>query len=142
MHPNDTLTLAQSAEYARITKQSVYVAIRKRALKARKRGRCWTIKRADIDAYRLNKFTHRRISGQRVHDPCCGSYSLHQCALILSQVLGYQFTRSRAYWAVKSGLLRASRIGKYYVVAQSDLADYAATLHEQARQDKRQLSFA
>lgn len=138
----EILNLHQAASYARVTYQTIFLAVKRGRLRARRSGKRWLVTHQDVDAYRLAKYTGKRHNGRLVHNPSIGLFSLAQSALVLSDMLGYTITRSRVAWAVKRGVLACSRHGHYYVIAQADLARYAATLQEQGRQSSVQLAFA
>lgn len=57
---NDTLTLKDTAQYLRVTKQTVYNMVKKGRIKAYKVGREWRFFRSDIMEY-LESTSRNRI---------------------------------------------------------------------------------
>lgn len=64
---SDTLTLKDTAQYLRVTKQTVYNMVKKGRIKAYKVGREWRFFRSDIMAY-LESTSNNRILSAKNED--------------------------------------------------------------------------
>jgi excisionase family DNA binding protein len=116
------LTLTEAAEYSHVTRQAVYVAIRKGKLQARKKGRKWLMTKEEIDAYRAIKYDpdRRRYQGQEVFDFEKGYFSVTHVSKIISASLGRPYGRQRVYYLIRSGELKAARKGHAWVIHKID----------------------
>ena len=125
---NDLLTLRQAAEYAHVTRQAIYLALRNRGLTALKANGRWYIKRGDIDEYRKSKYdrSKRRIEGELVHDLDKGNFSVMHLAKIFSLPiseggLGRPYTTQRIYYLLRIGEIKALRKGATWIIPKEEV---------------------
>ena len=119
---NEMLTLTEAADYAHVTRQAIYTALRKRGLKAQKVGNRWLLLKADIDDYRGNKYNRdkRIINGQLVFDMEKGEFSVMQVLKVMSAALGYPFRIQRLYYLLRSGQLPSFKKGAAWIIMGKD----------------------
>lgn len=129
-NPDDVLTLKEAAEYAHITKQAVYVALKKKKLEAFKVKNRWFITREKIDEYRLNKYNRhsRRKDGDLIYDIEEGRFSIHDLSKIMSLNpneggLGKRIPVQRLYYLVRTGQLKSHKVGCSIVIYKEDILD-------------------
>jgi len=124
-------SLAEAAQYAKMKRMAVLRAIRFKKLKAYKKAfpgssqPHWIISKKDLDAYRANKYNREEIvmDGERVFDLDKGTCSVHQAAKILSKLLDRPYTKSRLYYFLRIGVLKAHKKGIMWVLLESDLEE-------------------
>jgi len=120
-------SLSEAADYARICRQAVFVAIRKGQLKAEKRFVLnrrnrrlfqWIIKRSDLDEYRKNKYSRekRMVEGERLFDLERDRLSVLHAARILSEALRCPYPTHRLYYLLRVGKARGfKRVGAWII---------------------------
>lgn len=115
-------TLQEAADYSHVTKQAVYIALRKGKIKADKDGRKWKISKADLNAYRANKYNRdeRIYNGEMVFDMEKGHFSVHQVSKVISSTLGHAYPPQKIYYFIRTGRLKAFRKGPAWVIAKED----------------------
>ncbi len=125
MGNHDFMSLKEAAEYSHVTRQAVYLALKKKALKAEKKGRRWCITRENLDAYRANKYNRdeRVLNGQPVFDMSKGEFSVHQVCKVISSTLGRPFPRQHLYYLLRTGQLKAFRKGAAWIIEKQDAVE-------------------
>jgi len=123
--PDDFLSLAEAAEYAHVTRQAIYVAIRKRGLPAVKKNRQWCISRKDLDEYRANKYNRdkRKFNDEFIFDMEKGHFSVQQVCKVISATLKRPYSLQHIYYLMRRGKLKAFRMGAAWVIAKDDAVD-------------------
>lgn len=128
--PNEYYSLEEAGKAAHVTKQAIYLAIQKGNLKAQKmteatkysrRGQ-WTIKKADLDEYRANKYNREKytVNGEKVFDVEKGEFSVNQVAKILGKMLCESIPVAHIYYLIRVGELKCYRKGWALVVKKED----------------------
>lgn len=124
-------SLEQAGKATHVTKQAIYMAIKKGRLKAQKmteptkfarRGQ-WVIKKSDLDAYRANKYNREdyKIDGEKVFDIDRGEFSVGQVAKILGEMLRESVAVAHIYYLIRMGELKAYRKGWSLVLKKEDV---------------------
>jgi predicted DNA-binding protein YlxM (UPF0122 family) len=146
---NEFYSLNEAAQDAKITRQGVYIAIRKGGLKATKtkeptkyskRGQ-WVIKKADLDEYRANKYNRdkRKVEGESLFDLDRGYFSVNHVAKIMGKMLNHRVPTAHIYYMIRKGDLRAYKKGGAWVIKKED----AIALYEkESGNTKEQMRFA
>lgn len=118
----DLISVPEAAQIAHIQRQSVYIAIKKKALSAHKIGRRWFTTLKDLENYRLNKYNrdNRVVNGQLVFDMAKGEFSLQQVCKIFSESLNRPFPMQRLYYLARTGQLPSFKKGASYVIRKED----------------------
>lgn len=122
-----TLTLRGCATYGNVTRAAVANACRDGRLKAIKNSKGqWLIKKSDYDDYRLHRHSRRNYkrAGKRVFDIADGMLSCPMVSKIFSDAQGYEYPLAKVYYDIRTGRLKASKSGRYYVVSQSDAKEF------------------
>lgn len=136
-------SLEQAGKAAHVTKQAIYIAIQKGKLKARKmteatkyaRKGQWTVKKADLDEYRANKYNREeyKVDGEKVFDVEKGDFSVNQIAKLLGHPVAH------IYYLIRIGDLKSYRKGWALVIKKED----ALKMHEKKiGMNKDQQTFA
>ena len=137
MNPDDLLTITEAAEYSRVSRQAVYVALKDKRLLGFQRKNKWFVRRADLDYYRSQKYIgdNRKNAGKKIFNLEEGRYSVHQVAKFMAAGLGRPYTMNRVYFLLMKGRLKALRVGAAWVIMKEDAV--ALLQDEQARESKR-----
>lgn len=116
------ITIKQAADIAHVTTQAIYTAIRKGALSAIKRCNRWVMTGSSLEDYRLNKYNRdkRKFNGQFVFNIEKGLFSVSQISKIMSNELSRHFSVQHVYYLIRSGALKASRMGAAWVINRED----------------------
>lgn len=116
------MDLIEAAHYCNITRQGVYLAIRKGAVKARLIGKKLYVTKEDIDNYRVNKHNPdlRKKDGELIFDVDHGRFSVHQVWRMLCEELKKPYSVQRVYYLVRTGQLRALRSGSSWIISKED----------------------
>ena len=128
--PDDLITLAQAAEYLKITRQSVLLAVRHQKLKPSKSGDLWYFKRSVLEEFKHKKFTReelRRKNGILVFNPQEGKFSVPQVAQM------YGIKKNRVYHCIRHNMLNCSKVGGTHVIHIDDFDKWKVVLVD--RQD-------
>ena len=122
-HP--VFDMKQAAEYAKLCRSSLYLCIKKKRIKAFKKGRCWVIKKSQIDYYLKSRFKRDDIvfNGERVFDFNAGRYSILHITKILSEKLNEKFNYQRVYYLIRCGKLKSKKIGLHYVISEKSIQE-------------------
>lgn len=138
--PEEFFSLTEAAQYCHVTRQAIYVAIRKRNLVATKKGRRWNIKRSDMDYYRSNKYNRdrRKIGNELLFDMEKGFFSVLQVCKVISATIGRPYSLQHIYYLLRTGQLKAMKKGSAWVITKED----AIKLLDKAKgETKEQMSF-
>lgn len=96
----DHLSITQAAKLNEVTRQAIYVAIRKGTLKAIKDSK-WKISVHDFYDYINNKYsrTRSRVDGELLYDKSKGEYSIRETAKLLN------VPDQKLYYAARKGYI-------------------------------------
>lgn len=121
--PKVFMKLYDVAKFANVTKQSIYLAIRKGKLRALKVERRWEITSENLEEYAKNKYSRKnsRIKGELVFDSAKGELSLQQAREFLSQELQVNVPLQRLYYLMRLGKLKSFKKGGAYVLMKEDV---------------------
>lgn len=114
------LTLKEAAVHENLTKQALYVSIRKGRLLAEKKHRKWMISFESLDEYRRNRYSRSlsRHKGNLIFDKDKGLYTIKEAA----QILGCHY--QHVYHATRWGHLKSKRVRSSWVIHIDDVMDY------------------
>lgn len=121
------LSLSQAAKKQGVTRQSVYLSIKKNRLKAVKKGDGrWIIKADDVKAYEKTKYSreHSMHNGEPVFDTEKGIYNVAETAKIL------RMPKQHVYYILRNNYLKSSRKGSAWVINQDDIDKYTVNRKE------------
>ena len=115
-------TLQKAANYAHVTRQAIYVALRKKELKGHKVNDRWRISKNQMDEYRLNKYNvdKRKVEGEPIFSLEHGYYSVLHVAKTLSSMLGHPYNAQHVYYLIRRGEIDAQRKGGCWVITRED----------------------
>lgn len=118
----ELFTLTEAGQYARVTRQAIYVALKAKRLKATKLNNRWKIKKEDLDEYRGNKYNRdlRKQNGELVFDMEKGHFSVPQVCKVLSASLNRPYSLNHLYYLIRSGKVKAFRKGYAWVIHKDD----------------------
>ena len=135
--------MREVTRYAKVTRAAIYAAMKKGRLKAIKVGMHYKISKAELDRYRMHKFSReeRTVNGERIFDVERGTFSVYQVSKILSQELNRPCNTQRLYYLIRTGQLKTSRCGKTFVILREDLVDLIEKEKQVKNEDYRQLKF-
>lgn len=125
VEPGDinVISITEAARRNKVTRQAIYVAIKKGHLKAKKddKDKRWKIHVDDLEKYSTQKYSRKKsmYNGELVFDPNAGSYSVNDVARMLG------VPPQKVYYATRIGLLKAYRKGAAWVIKIEDLKEYA-----------------
>jgi|SRR5277367_3330229 len=122
----ELLTVSQAAMIARITTQSIYLAIKQGKLKAVCVKKRFQILPQDLEAYRLNKYNRdlRKKDGEFVFDIDKGHFSVPQVSKVFGEILGRPYPLQRLYYKIRTGQLKSFRKGAAIVITKEDAISF------------------
>lgn len=111
-----TLNLDEAAQYMKVTRQAVGMAIKQNKLKATLQNGKWRVTEKDLDHYRMNKYVreHSLRDGELLFDPSKGELSVLQTA----KLLGYKI--QHVYYLIHTGQIRGSKKGCSWVIHKDE----------------------
>ena len=114
------VSLRDASEYAKVTRQAIYVAIKKKKLTAVKRRGRWCIFKKDLHSYQLNKHNRhlRVVDGERIYDPEKGLFSIPEVCMMISTKMKQPYSIQHLYYLVRSGQLKAFKRGSAWVISK------------------------
>ena len=120
--PDEFMSLNECAEYGKVTRQAIYVAIRKKQLVATMKDNRWHILRADYDNYRANKYNRdkRIFENEPVYDLEKGHFSVHQVVRVFSETLGRAYSLQHIYYLLRTGQIKGFKKGSSWVILKED----------------------
>lgn len=115
------ILMGEAADRMKVTKQAVYIAIRKGRIQAEKVGGVWMVPEEEVDRYRSQRFSRRYLThnGEIIHCPEKGKYSPQQVANILC------VPRQKIYYALRVGYIKADRLGSAWVISSDAMHKFA-----------------
>lgn len=118
--PKEVVSITEAARINGVTRQAIYVAIKQRKLKAQKDSTRWTIRLADLEEYRKQKYSRSKstFEGELLFDNKKGFFSVNQVAKMLG------VPAQKIYYATRIGLLKAIRKGSAWVIHTDDVKQY------------------
>ena len=122
------ISLTEAGKYARVGRQAIFQAIKKKQLKAvkkmlRKNQAQWIISRKDLDEYRSQKYNceKREFQGEKLIDLEQNRWSVAQAAKVLSVMLCRSYPSAHLYYLLRIGELRAQKRGGMWVISKEEL---------------------
>lgn len=130
----DWLTISETAVKCKISRQAVYVAIKKKRLKAQLINRLWVMHVDDIQSYRASRYdrANSKINGEPVFDIAQGYLSVNHVAKL------FGINTQHVYYLLRTGQIHALKKGAAWVV---NFDEVKKICHDKT-QHKNQLSFA
>jgi hypothetical protein len=122
-------SLSQAAKYGRVTRQAVFLAIKKGSLRAEKKlikGKVqWTITQEDLDDYRAGKncCEKRQYEGCKLYDIKNNRWSVLHASKAISHMLGRSFPAHRIYYLIRKGEVRVAKYGCSIVISEAAVMD-------------------
>ena len=119
-------TITEAAEYLGVTRQAVYVSIKKRRIKAQIINRWWRIKNQDLIFWKENRFNHnhrRDAQGNYLFDNI-KTFSTATAAKLISEKLDITFTEQRLYYLLRGGIIKHYLYGKTKIIKIEDIDKY------------------
>lgn len=110
---NDELfTISETSKMCNVSRQAVYIAIKKKRLKAQLISRVWIIAKEDIEIYRASRYNREnsKINGEPVFDIVNGYLSVNH----ISKLFG--LSTQHIYYLLRTGQLHAAKKGSAWVV--------------------------
>ena len=140
---DEFLLMKDVTQYTHTGRAAIYSAIKKGRLKARKEGRFWKISPEQIDRYRITKYNRdeREINGEKIFCVEKGTFSASQVAKIISDELKIPYRVQRVYHLIRSGQLKAHRVGATFVILREDLRELIEKEKNVKKEDYRQFKF-
>lgn len=132
----DWLTISETANKCKITRQAVYVAIKKKRLKAQLVNRLWVMHVQDVEIYRASRYDrcNSKINGEPIFDIAQGYLSVNH----VSKLFG--INTQHIYYLLRTGQIHAAKKGSAWVVNFEEIKKiYNQKNHSE---DKNQMSFA
>lgn len=135
MKETKPIKLGRLAEKYHVSKQCIYVAIKKGRLIAHKKNKFWYIFEADFDSYRATKYSreNQMFNGEKVFRSDLKEISVPQAAKLLG------INTNTTYSLIRSGKIPSMRKGVAIVLKFDDVVAY---YEKNSMGDPRQLKFA
>lgn len=113
------MTLTQAAMYMQVSRQAVYVALISGKMAGTKKDGKWFISRSEVDEYLVRKYNraYSTIDGKPRFDKKKGELSTREVAEHLN------IPMQKAYYLIRSGVLKSFRKQSSYVVLVRDLQE-------------------
>jgi len=108
----DWLTISETAKKCKVTRQAVYVAIKKKRLNAKLVNRVWVMHVTDVDLYRESRYdrVNSKINGEPIFDIARGYLSVNHASKLFGT------NTQHIYYLLRTGQLHASKKGSAWVV--------------------------
>ena len=115
-------SLKEAASYAHVTRQAIYIAIRKKRLIAVKPKGQWVVSKSDLDDYRLSKYNRdlKKDEDGYIFDIEKGYFSVPQVCKVISASIGRPYPIQHIYYLLRRGKLKALRRGVSWVIHRDD----------------------
>lgn len=122
-----TMSLSEVARYTNVTRQAIYVAVKKKKLSAVKVSGRYRIFKKDVERYQLNKYNRdlRMEDGELIFDTQKGFFSIRQVCQMISSEMDRSYSVQHLYHLVRSGQLKAFKRGYAWVVRLEDVRQLA-----------------
>lgn len=127
---SEDLTMPQAAKYMQVSPQAVYIAIRSGKMKAYQKGRRWYISMEAIHEY-IGKKYNRKYSVNSKGKPSFDKDKGELCTREVAERLNIPM--QRAYYLIRTGILRSRRKGGSYVMFIKDLEEAKKILNNNAQ---------
>jgi hypothetical protein len=115
----NTIGINEAACITNVTRQAVYIAIKKEMLKASKEGR-WQISLDDLDEYRKNRWN--RVKSIRDGKPLVSAEKGEYLVRQIAEKLG--IPEQKIYYAIRCNTLKSKRRGSSYIITIEDALEY------------------
>lgn len=137
MTSEDLFDLKQAAQYAHVTRQAPYVAVKNGKIKAIMKNRKWYISKKDLDEYRANKYNpdFKMREGEFVFDMDKGHFSVQHVSKVVSHALGHEYPFQHIYYLLRTGQLKGFRKGRAWIIPKEEAV--ALLEKELGHQDER-----
>lgn len=121
----ELIPLRKAAMMCNVTKQALYVAFKKRGLKAIMMNKRIFVTEKALYDYQLNKYNSdlRKFEGEYVFDLTKGHFSIHQVLRALSEELKRPYPKQRIYYFLRTGQLKGFRKGNAWIVMQESAVE-------------------
>lgn len=131
------LTITETAKKCKVTRQAVYVAIKKKRLNAQLVNRVWVMHISDVEIYRASRYdrVNSKINGEPVFDIARGYLSVNHASKLFGA------NTQHIYYLLRTGQLHASKKGCAWVVNFDEVKRLFAQKHG-LDEDKSQMTFA
>ena len=113
-------TLAEAGKYLSVGRYAIYIAIKKKRIKAIKNGGRWTINAQDLEEYKLNKFSRKfsTYNGKPLFEKEKGECSAAEAAKILGCSIQH------LYYACRTNKITTSKKRATWVINENDIIEY------------------
>lgn len=115
------VSVSEAARLKKVTRQAIYLAIRLKRLKAYKHNDQWKVFLLDLKEYdekRFSRVYHSSINGEPIFDEKKGYFSVDKASKMIN------VPKQKLYYAIRTGMLKASRKKAAWVIHVSDLLEY------------------
>lgn len=115
------VSVSEAARIKKVTRQAIYLAIRLKRLKAYRHEDRWRVFVVDLQAYdekRFSRIHHSTFNGEPIFDESKGYFSVNKAAKMIN------IPTQKLYYAIRRGMLKASRKKAAWVIHISDLLQY------------------
>ena len=119
-----TLSMAQVAKLANVSRQAIYKSIKSKRLKAVMRGYRYYIKIEDFREYQWSRrdILFKEIDGELIYEMGEGRVSPNQAAILIG------VNKNRIYYLLKSNKLKYKKVGSLYVIQLTDLQELSVKM--------------
>lgn len=121
----------QAANQLNITKQAVYLALRKHAIPTHKIHGRWKITQEQLEHYKKNKYNRAlsKFNGELIFDKEKGYLSVQEAAKLLNCSIQH------IYYVCRINKLKNHRVRRAWVIHQDDLENYRKLMSVKCRSD-------
>lgn len=119
------VTVSEAAKIKDVTRQAIYLAIRLKRLRAYKHDDKWKIFLVDLNDYdskRFSRIHHSVFEGEPLFDESRGYFSVDKASKMIN------VPKQKLYYAIRTGVLKASRKRAAWVIHVDDLFEYQKSL--------------
>lgn len=115
-----SLAITEAATINGVSRQAIYIAIKKRKLKAHKDNSRWEITPEDLETYRQEKYSrsHSLFEGKLLFDKSQGLYSVRDVAKKLNIPV------QKVYYSIRAGLMKATQKRSAWVIHEDEIKSY------------------
>ncbi len=120
MNNDKTVFITEAAKINGVSRQAIYIAIKKRKLKAHKDKSHWEINLKDLEKYRKEKYSrnHSVFEGELIFDKNKGLNSVREVAKKLN------VPTQKIYYSIRTGLIQAIQKRAAWVIHENDIKSY------------------
>lgn len=129
---NQPISITDAAEYAHVSRQSIWLGIKKGRIQAQKTSRGWHTTIEAIDTYRAGKYS-------RDHRIPVGYLSVFYISRTFTELLKRPYPLQRVYYLLHSGQVRGYKQGGAWLVKLEDVQEL---FEKESGEHRDQLRFA